>query len=193
MLMCGPTGVGKSTIGFELYLGSLRAGLMAGYVDLGQLAFIDPGASDDPGWHRLKAHNLAAIWQTYHAARRDHTLCRLHTGRAELTRRIMSRGAGGSWARPGDPLRGQPDAYLRNDRLAMLRVHGAHQPSGYFVLRGAVSLRPGWLSSGNATGKVAAAFFNRSPSAEVPSTAVSLLCACWACSWARDRPWLPNQ
>ena len=111
---------------------------MAGYVDLDQLAFIHPGSSDDPGHHRLKARNLTAIWQTYHAAGARRlvatgpvhdeaafrcyadalpsaaiTLCRLHAGRAELTRRILSRGAGGSWPQPGDPLRGQPDAYLR--------------------------------------------------------------------------------
>jgi hypothetical protein len=36
------------------------------------------------------------------------TLCRLHAGRQHLTERIMSRGQGGSWAQPGDPLRGQP-------------------------------------------------------------------------------------
>jgi hypothetical protein len=35
------------------------------------------------------------------------TLCRLHAGRQHLTERIMSRGHGGSWAQPGDPLRGQ--------------------------------------------------------------------------------------
>jgi hypothetical protein len=38
---------------------------------------------------------------------------RLHAGAAELTRRIMSRGDGGSWSQPGDPLRGQPAGYLR--------------------------------------------------------------------------------
>jgi hypothetical protein len=32
--------------------------------------------------------------------------------RAELTRRIMSRGDGGSRLRPGDPLRGQPARHL---------------------------------------------------------------------------------
>ena len=138
VLICGPTGVGKSTIGFELYQRALRDGLTAGYVDLGQLAFIHPGASGDAAHHQLKARNLAAIWQTYHAAGARHvvatgpihdavafrsyaealpgatfTLCRLHAGRAELTRRVLSRGAGGSWPQPGDPLRGQPDAYLR--------------------------------------------------------------------------------
>jgi hypothetical protein len=138
VIICGPTGVGKSIIGFELHLGNLRSGLTAGYVDLDQLGFVNAPGAEDPGRHRLKARNLAAIWRTYHAAGARNlvatgpvqdeaafrcyadalpgvaiTLCRLHAGRAELTRRILSRGAGGSWPQPGDPLRGQPDAYLR--------------------------------------------------------------------------------
>jgi hypothetical protein len=40
------------------------------------------------------------------------TACRLHAGPAELRRRIMTRGEGGSWPQPGDPLRGQPPSYL---------------------------------------------------------------------------------
>lgn len=36
------------------------------------------------------------------------TLCRLHAGQDQLTRRIMHRGQGAGWAQPGDPLRGQP-------------------------------------------------------------------------------------
>ena len=137
LLLCGATGVGKSTIGFELYLRNLRAGLTAGHIDLGQIAFLSPAADDDPGNHRVKARNLAAMWRTYHAAGPRHviatgpvedeavfqvyaealpaatiTLCRLHAGRAELTRRIMSRGEGGSWPQPGDPLRGRPIEYL---------------------------------------------------------------------------------
>jgi len=106
---------------------------------------VHPAEADDPGRHRLKASNLAAIWQTYHAAGARHvvatgpvqdeaafrcyadalpaatiTLCRLHAGRAELTGRILSRGAGGSWPQPGDPLRDQTDGYLREvaDRAA---------------------------------------------------------------------------
>lgn len=138
LLICGPAGVGKSTIGFDLYLRTLRGGLTTGYVDLDQVGFVNPAAANDPGRHQLKARNLAAIWQTYHAAGARHlvatgpvqdvaafrryadalraptiTLCRLHAGRAELTRRILSRGACGSWPQPGDPLRGQPDGYLR--------------------------------------------------------------------------------
>ncbi len=68
LLICGPTGVGKSTIGFELYMRYLRAGRTAGYVDLDQIGFVNPDAADDPGKHLLKARNLATMWRTYHAA-----------------------------------------------------------------------------------------------------------------------------
>jgi adenylylsulfate kinase-like enzyme len=137
LLLCGPTGVGKSTIGFQLYLQCMRVGLAAGYIDLDQIGFLTPAAHSDPGNHRLKASNLAAIWRTYHAAGARHlvmtgpvgnqatlqtylaalpaatvTACRLHAGPAELRRRIMTRGQGGSWPQPGDPLRGQPAGYL---------------------------------------------------------------------------------
>lgn len=138
LLICGPTGVGKSTIGFELYLRYVRGGLTAGYVDLDQIGFVRPGSDTDPGDHGLKADNLAAMWRTYHAAGATHliatgpvdsdvalrayvralpadsvTVCRLHAGPDELTRRIMSRGEGGSWPQPGDSLRGQSAEYLR--------------------------------------------------------------------------------
>ncbi len=139
VLICGPTGVGKSTIGFELYMRLLHDGRTAGYVDLDQIGFLRPAPDDDPGGHRLRAGNLAAMWQTYHAAGARHlvvtgpieneaaaqaymealpaatvTICRLRAGRSELSRRIMSRGDGGSWPQPGDPLRGQPAGYLRH-------------------------------------------------------------------------------
>jgi predicted ABC-type ATPase len=138
LLICGATGVGKSTAGFQLYLRYLRAGLMAGYIDLDQLGFVRPEPDVDPGRHQLKAGNLAAMWLNYHAAGARHliatgpvesdamlqtylralpaakvTVCRLHAGAADLTLRIMSRGEGGSWPQPGDPLRGQPAEYLR--------------------------------------------------------------------------------
>ena len=53
-LLCGPAGVGKSTIGFQLYLRSLRAGLTAGYIDLDQSDSSRP-PDGDPANHRLKA------------------------------------------------------------------------------------------------------------------------------------------
>src|SRR5215831_8510395 len=115
----------------------LSSGATAAYVDLDQIGFIRPGSTSDPGNHRLKAGNLGVMWQTYHAAGARHliatgpidsnavlrtylralpaasvTVCRLHAGSAELTRRIMTRGDGGSWPQPGDPLRGQPAEFL---------------------------------------------------------------------------------
>jgi len=137
LLLCGPAGVGKSTIGFRLYQRCLRAGLTAGYLDLDQIGFLRPRPDGDPHGHRLKARNLAGIWPVYRAAGASQlvmtgpvesqaalgvyqaalpgvviTACRLHAGPEELSRRIMTRGEGGSWPQPGDPLRGQPGSYL---------------------------------------------------------------------------------
>lgn len=67
--LCGPRGVGKSTIGFALYPRVLReTGTTAAYLDLDQLGRCHPAPADDPGNHRLKARNLAAVWRTYRAA-----------------------------------------------------------------------------------------------------------------------------
>jgi adenylylsulfate kinase-like enzyme len=137
LLLCGPAGVGKSTVGFALYLRTLRAGLTAAYIDLDQVGFCRPAPAADSGNQRVKTRNLAAMWRNYRAAgaqclvavgpvqtdaaarayaaalpRAAITLCRLHAGAGELTRRIMLRGQGGSWPQPGDPLAGQPAAYL---------------------------------------------------------------------------------
>ncbi|MFK0292636.1 AAA family ATPase [Streptomyces sp. NPDC090442] len=135
--LCGATGVGKSTVGFEVYQRVLRAGVVAAYLDLDQLGFCHPVSGDDPGNHRLKASNLGAVWGTCRAAGAqclimsgpvedeataavyaealsdaELAICRLHAGPEELTRRIMSRADGGSWDQPGDPLRGRSEAEL---------------------------------------------------------------------------------
>ncbi|MES4904806.1 MULTISPECIES: hypothetical protein [unclassified Streptomyces] len=135
--LCGATGVGKSTVGFTLFQRALSAGHTAAYLDLDQIGFCAPAPADDPGNHRVKARNLAAVWQTYRAAGARRltvvgqaedesvvrtytdalapatvTFCRLHAGREQLVRRILSRGQGGSWPQPGDPLRGRPTARL---------------------------------------------------------------------------------
>lgn len=132
--LCGATGVGKSTVGFQVYLKVLGAGLTAAYIDLVQLGFCGPMPAD----HRVKARNLAAVWRTFREAGAQAlvmvgpaedeftlgryadalpasavTVCRLHAGRDELTRRIMLRGQGrGSWSQPGDPLVGKPVPHL---------------------------------------------------------------------------------
>jgi adenylylsulfate kinase-like enzyme len=133
----GPAGVGKSTIGFRFYLKCLNAGLTAGYVDLSQIGFVRPAAAADPGGQRLTARNLAAIWRNYRAAGATHLVAtgtiasradlrlyarelpgtdvaviRLRASDEELARRIMSRGADGSWPEPGDRLRGQSAEFL---------------------------------------------------------------------------------
>jgi hypothetical protein len=138
LLVCGAPGVGKSAVGFEVYLRQLGAGLAAAYLDLGQIGFMSAAPAHDPGGHRLRARNLADLWRAYHEAdaRRlvlsgpvpdaraaavyagalpaaDVTVCRLHAGPAELARRISRRGQGLSWPQPGNPLIGQPEAHLR--------------------------------------------------------------------------------
>jgi adenylylsulfate kinase-like enzyme len=131
--LCGTTGVGKSTVGFRVYVNVLSSGVPAAYVDVDQVGFCSTAPSDD----RVRARNLAALWRNFrHAGARvavvvgpvatrseaafferalapaTFTWCRLHAGGEELTRRILSRGAGGSWSQPGDPLRDRPGEEL---------------------------------------------------------------------------------
>jgi hypothetical protein len=138
LLVCGAAGVGKSAVGFEVYLRQLRAGVAAAYADLGQIGFMSAVPAGDPGGHRLRARNLTDLWAAYHeaGARRlvlsgpvpdaraatayvgalpaaEVTVCRLHASPAELARRISRRGQGLSWPQPGDPLIGQPAVSLR--------------------------------------------------------------------------------
>ena len=68
LMLCGATGVGKSTAGFEVYRRTLRAGSAAAYIDLGQIGFCRPVPAGEGGGHRVKARNLAAMWHTYRAA-----------------------------------------------------------------------------------------------------------------------------
>jgi adenylylsulfate kinase-like enzyme len=131
--LCGTTGVGKSTVGFRIYVNAMRSGVPAAYVDVDQLGFCSTAPSDD----LLRARNLAALWRNFHGAgarvavvvgpvamrsnalyyeqalpRATFTWCRLHASGEELTRRILSRSNGGSWPQPGDPLRDQPSEQL---------------------------------------------------------------------------------
>ena len=113
--LCGVTGVGESTVGYAVYRRAVSAGLMAAYADLDQIGFSGPAVAG----HRIRARNVAALWQTYRTAGAEgmvvvgpaedeaavsayadalpaatFTLCRLHADRNQLTRRIMLRGRG---------------------------------------------------------------------------------------------------
>ncbi|HEY1178349.1 MAG TPA: AAA family ATPase [Phytomonospora sp.] len=133
----GPVGVGKSTVGFSVYLKALAAGTTAAYIDVDQIGF-GPAEAGDPRGHRLKAGNLAALWRVFRGAGARRlvvvggvedatafktyterlpggavTLLRLHAGPETLAERIDTRGRGGGWAQPGDPLFGAPERVLR--------------------------------------------------------------------------------
>jgi hypothetical protein len=150
VLITGPTGVGKSTVGMRFYMKRLNAGFTAGYVDLSQIGFLHPAVTDDPDNQHLKARNLAAIWRNYQAAGATHlvasgsiasqadsalyieslegtdvTFIRLRAGSDELRLRIMSRGAGGSWAETGDRLRGQSAEFLADVADQAIQAAGA--------------------------------------------------------------------
>ncbi len=113
--LCGPSGVGKSTVGWEIFRQLTDAGSAAAYVDADQLALCYPAPPGDPYQHRLKARNLAAIWPRMgeagtvilsggiesadqiglYTSRLPHasvTMCRLRASHATLTRRFLGRG-----------------------------------------------------------------------------------------------------
>lgn len=64
----GPSGVGKSTVGWEIFRLLGASGLPAAFVDGDQLGLCYPTCDGDPDNHRVKAANLAAAWQGFRAA-----------------------------------------------------------------------------------------------------------------------------
>ena len=108
-------------------------------MDLDQIGFHRPVPADDPGNHRLKAANLAAVWRTFRAdgagclivvgpldqpedmavytaalPAATITLCLLHASREVLADRVARRGQGFTPAPglAGDELIGQPATRL---------------------------------------------------------------------------------
>jgi adenylylsulfate kinase-like enzyme len=59
--LCGPAGVGKTTVRYQVYSALVSAGVPAGFVDIDQLGMCYPETAADPGRHRLQARNLAAV------------------------------------------------------------------------------------------------------------------------------------
>ena len=62
--MCGPPGVGKTTVGWQIYTQLNQAG----YADIDQLGMCYPESGSDPGRHRMKTQNLSALVANYRAA-----------------------------------------------------------------------------------------------------------------------------
>jgi hypothetical protein len=117
--LCGPTGVGKSTVGYEVFVAIHRTGRKAAYVDADQVGMCYPAPDDDPHNHTLKALNVGAVWRNFRTAdapclivsgamRSDEEsrlyreqlsdlsllVCRLRVGEEELRARLEMRSAG---------------------------------------------------------------------------------------------------
>lgn len=143
LFLCGPPAVGKSTVGFEVYVRKIRAGVPVAYVDLAQIGFCRPAPPDGT----LTAHNLRRVWAGHRAAGASHlivtgnvtdraalaryraaiptadwTVCRLRADRATLTERVLIRGRGGGPGIMGDDLRGRPEAELRERAADIART-----------------------------------------------------------------------
>ena len=138
--LSGPTGVGKSTVGWELFMRAWRDGRRAALIDLQQIGFLQPAGPGDPDNHGLKARNLAAMWATIRADGADGlivvgavddrdqlreytnalpastlTLVLLQASRDQLAERIIRRWHGEGPRIPGDQL-------LRGDSAKLGRI-----------------------------------------------------------------------
>ena len=152
--LCGPQGVGKSTIGYTFFT-RLNRVTKSAYLDLAQLAFCHPTPPGDPHHHTLKATTLAACWPTFRAADAHHlvvtgtitspndlhtyraalapvpiTLIRLDASPTALTSRLALRAQGSGPAIPGDDLSGLAGSALRDLADRALREAAATQAAG---------------------------------------------------------------
>lgn len=67
-LVCGPTGVGKSSVGFGVFNSLLADGRTAAYLDLQQLGFLEDLPDDAPGSVEVSAGCVADLWKQYRSA-----------------------------------------------------------------------------------------------------------------------------
>lgn len=125
--VCGPVGVGKSTVAWSVFSALLHDGSKTGYVDLQQLGFV--GGFSAATNHPLQAANVASLWGCFSAAGASHLvlsgavdaveqvnlyrealpgaevrLYRLRAAREVLARRIRARGQGEGPHLAGDRL-----------------------------------------------------------------------------------------
>lgn len=126
--LCGPSGVGKSVVGYEIFQQVYRSGIKASFMDFDQFGLCYPSPAGDPHNHQVKAENLGAVWPTYRMAGArcliavggvisretvvryagqvpgmDLTLCRLRATAERLTERVFRRGLGRGPVIPGPP------------------------------------------------------------------------------------------
>lgn len=66
--LCGPMGVGKSSVGWEIFTQLRNAGINTGYADADQLGLCYPVPEDDPVNHRVKSLNLGAVYHNFRDA-----------------------------------------------------------------------------------------------------------------------------
>ena len=125
--ICGPSGVGKSSVGWEVFTRIRAQGQTAGYIDSDQMGFCLPEPADDPRNYRLRSRNLGAMVpnfvdagarcmvasglletpdavETFNAALPGarFVVCRLRASPATLRERVFLRGQGGGPQLPGD-------------------------------------------------------------------------------------------
>lgn len=116
--LTGAPGVGKSTVGWALYMWATARGRPVAYVDIDQLGLLVPAPAGDPECHRLEATNLVEVLDTFrrHGARQlivsgvvdshrgigpyvrkardvEFTLVRLRCTREKLRSRYLGRGS----------------------------------------------------------------------------------------------------
>jgi hypothetical protein len=66
--ICGPSGVGKSSVGWEVFTQVRAAGVRAAYLDTDQIGFCRPEPQDDPDHYVLRSRNVAALWPNFREA-----------------------------------------------------------------------------------------------------------------------------
>jgi adenylylsulfate kinase-like enzyme len=66
--LCGPMGIGKSSVGWEIFTQLKNADIKTGYADADQLGLCYPLPEDDPVNHRVKSLNLGAVYRNFRDA-----------------------------------------------------------------------------------------------------------------------------
>ncbi|MDR2999246.1 MAG: AAA family ATPase, partial [Microbacterium sp.] len=66
--LCGPPGVGKSTVAWQLFAELAGTGVRVAFADTDQLGMCHPAADENQGRQRVKLQNAHAMIPNYRAA-----------------------------------------------------------------------------------------------------------------------------